>query len=125
MEEGNAPLIHISRKCDLPYRRLKVTDAVHEKGSYIYLQLWTLGRAADPKVLKEEDPDLPYVSASDVQLAGKPFPPRPLTIAGETFPIFLGKKEITLHTNAQKSKNMCSCLPLLRRTRSMAQVSMV
>ncbi|PSR72861.1 hypothetical protein PHLCEN_2v11274 [Hermanssonia centrifuga] len=59
----------------------RVTDAVHKKGSYIYIQLWAIGRAADPKVLKEEDPDLPYVSASDVQLTGKPFPPRPLTVA--------------------------------------------
>lgn len=29
-----------------------VTQAVHEKGSYIYLQLWALGRVADPKLLK-------------------------------------------------------------------------
>jgi NADPH2 dehydrogenase len=31
----------------------EVTKAVHEKGSYIFLQLWALGRAADPKALKE------------------------------------------------------------------------
>lgn len=31
----------------------KVTDAVHEKGSYIFLQLWALGRAALPEVMAE------------------------------------------------------------------------
>src|SRR5277367_1855634 len=30
----------------------EVTKAVHEKGSYIFLQLWALGRVADPKALK-------------------------------------------------------------------------
>ncbi|KAF2177090.1 NADH:flavin oxidoreductase NADH oxidase family protein [Zopfia rhizophila CBS 207.26] len=32
----------------------KVTDAVHAKGSYIFCQLWALGRIAIPKVLDEE-----------------------------------------------------------------------
>ncbi|RAL66181.1 hypothetical protein DID88_005853 [Monilinia fructigena] len=32
----------------------KVTDAVHAKKSYIWLQLWALGRAADPAVLEKE-----------------------------------------------------------------------
>ncbi|KAK3935069.1 FMN-linked oxidoreductase [Diplogelasinospora grovesii] len=32
----------------------KVTDAVHAKGSYMYCQLWDLGRAADPKVAEKE-----------------------------------------------------------------------
>ncbi|KAJ7696765.1 hypothetical protein B0H17DRAFT_929054 [Mycena rosella] len=54
-----------------------ITDRVHAKGSYIYLQLWALGRAADAGVLAEQD--LPYVSASDVPIEGKPAP-RPLTI---------------------------------------------
>ncbi|CAK5262275.1 unnamed protein product [Mycena citricolor] len=42
----------------------EVTEAVHAKGSFIYLQLWALGRAAQPGVLGEN----PYVSASDVPL---------------------------------------------------------
>lgn len=51
----------------------KVTDAVHEKQSYIFLQLWALGRAADPKVLEREG--LPYVSASSVPIEeGGPIP---------------------------------------------------
>jgi NADPH2 dehydrogenase len=32
----------------------RVTDAVHAKGSFIFVQLWAMGRAADPKVLAEE-----------------------------------------------------------------------
>lgn len=32
----------------------KVTNAVHTKGSFIFLQLWALGRVGDPKVLKQE-----------------------------------------------------------------------
>lgn len=31
----------------------EVTTAVHEKGSYIFLQLWALGRAANPQFLAE------------------------------------------------------------------------
>ncbi|KAI9459883.1 hypothetical protein BJY52DRAFT_1118575 [Lactarius psammicola] len=31
-----------------------ITDAVHANGSYIFLQLWALGRTADPAVLKQE-----------------------------------------------------------------------
>ncbi|KAJ8495925.1 hypothetical protein ONZ45_g12649 [Pleurotus djamor] len=58
----------------------KVTDAVHAKGSYIYLQLWALGRAGLADVLSAQG--LPYVSASDVPLSYQPTPPpRPLTIA--------------------------------------------
>ncbi|GBE84622.1 Probable inactive dehydrogenase [Sparassis crispa] len=57
----------------------RITDAVHAKGSYIYLQLWALGRAADFEELEKEDPSFPYVSASDIQLTGKPKAPRPLT----------------------------------------------
>ncbi|KAI0772352.1 NADH:flavin oxidoreductase/NADH oxidase [Trametes elegans] len=59
----------------------KVTDAVHAKGSYIYLQLWAFGRAATIADLKAEDPSLPYVSSSDVPLEERPDErPRPLTI---------------------------------------------
>ncbi|KAF8837212.1 FMN-linked oxidoreductase [Paxillus ammoniavirescens] len=58
-----------------------VTDAVHAKGSYIFLQLWALGRAADPDVLAKQDPPSPYVSASPITLTGNQFPPRALTEA--------------------------------------------
>ncbi|KAL2822716.1 hypothetical protein BDW59DRAFT_149362 [Aspergillus cavernicola] len=33
----------------------KVTDAVHAKGSYIYAQLWALGRVADPIATRAEN----------------------------------------------------------------------
>ncbi|PVF97963.1 putative NADPH2 dehydrogenase chain OYE2 [Serendipita vermifera] len=55
----------------------KVTDAVHAKGSFIYLQLWALGRQANPKALEREG-GYPYVSSSDVPMQGKP-KPRPLS----------------------------------------------
>ncbi|GBE84784.1 Probable inactive dehydrogenase [Sparassis crispa] len=57
----------------------RVTDAVHAKGSYIYVQLWALGRAADSEELQKEDTSFEYVAASDIQLTGKPTAPRPLT----------------------------------------------
>ena len=62
-----------------PHELRQVTDAVHAKGSYIFLQLWALGRAADIDVLEKQDPPSPYVSASSVALTGKPKLPRPLT----------------------------------------------
>ncbi|KAK1228095.1 hypothetical protein PQX77_008866 [Marasmius sp. AFHP31] len=61
----------------------EIVDAVHAKGSYIYMQLWALGRAANPHQLTSEDPSYPYVSASDVPLSDrkKDDPaPRPLTV---------------------------------------------
>ncbi|KAF8215665.1 hypothetical protein K438DRAFT_1704537 [Mycena galopus ATCC 62051] len=54
-----------------------VTDKVHAKGSYMYLQLWALGRTADVEVLAEDG--FPYVSASDVPVSGGPTP-RPLSV---------------------------------------------
>lgn len=56
----------------------KITDAVHAKGSFIFMQLWALGRTAYPSQLKKEG-DLPYVSASDIALEGQSEKPRPLT----------------------------------------------
>ncbi|EIN14722.1 FMN-linked oxidoreductase [Punctularia strigosozonata HHB-11173 SS5] len=57
----------------------KVTDAVHAQGSFIYLQLWALGRAASGDVLKSEDPSFDVVSASDLPITGSKFTPRSLT----------------------------------------------
>ncbi|KAF2839691.1 FMN-linked oxidoreductase [Patellaria atrata CBS 101060] len=54
-----------------------VTDAVHAKGSYIYAQLWALGRAANPKVLNQDGYEL--VSASDLPMDENSPVPRPLT----------------------------------------------
>ena len=60
----------------------KVVDAVHQRGSFIYLQLFAMGRAASPEMLEKEGP-FPLVSSSDIMLTGSSIPPRPLTIPGE------------------------------------------
>ncbi|KAJ7359112.1 hypothetical protein DFH08DRAFT_403618 [Mycena albidolilacea] len=52
----------------------KITDAVHAKGSYIYVQLWALGRGAEVAVLAEEGQPDAYVSASNVPITGQPAP---------------------------------------------------
>jgi NADPH2 dehydrogenase len=70
-------------------------DAVHAKGSYIYLQVWAAGRGASPEVLESEGP-YPYVSASDIPLSGSSVSPRALTIEGAllyTIIITINKKE--------------------------------
>ncbi|KAJ6482686.1 hypothetical protein C8R45DRAFT_830697 [Mycena sanguinolenta] len=61
----------------------QITDSVHAQGSFIYSQLWALGRAARPSHLNAEDPSLPYVSASDIPLRGRQeteIRPRPLSV---------------------------------------------
>ncbi|KAG1745674.1 NADH:flavin oxidoreductase/NADH oxidase [Suillus lakei] len=59
----------------------KVTDAVHEKGSFIFCQLWALGRTALPDVLSKEN-NSPFISASPIPLSTNPTPvPHALTEA--------------------------------------------
>ncbi|KAJ8087151.1 hypothetical protein PM082_005979 [Marasmius tenuissimus] len=58
----------------------EIVDAIHQKGSYAYLQLWALGRAADPEQLRSEDPSYSYISASDVPMSGRTESPRSLTV---------------------------------------------
>ncbi|PMD36851.1 NADH:flavin oxidoreductase/NADH oxidase [Hyaloscypha variabilis F] len=57
----------------------KVTSAVHAKGSFIYMQLWALGRAAEPETLEEEFGKgvVKFGSSSDVPLYGNT--PEPYT----------------------------------------------
>ncbi|KAI9323285.1 hypothetical protein BX666DRAFT_1847834 [Dichotomocladium elegans] len=43
-----------------------VTDAVHAKGGYIFLQLWHVGRATDPSLINGQ----PIVSASPIPILG-------------------------------------------------------
>ncbi|OJA11927.1 hypothetical protein AZE42_12342, partial [Rhizopogon vesiculosus] len=59
----------------------KITDAVHEKGSFIYLQLCALGRTAETAVLAKEN-NSSYVSASPIPIPGRQDAtvPRALTI---------------------------------------------
>jgi len=56
----------------------KITDAVHKNGSFIFLQMWALGRTANPEILKAEG-GFDLVSSGDLPYEeGKP-KPRPLT----------------------------------------------
>ncbi|KAJ2918839.1 hypothetical protein MD484_g1627, partial [Candolleomyces efflorescens] len=61
----------------------QITDAVHAKGSYIFLQLWALGRTATAKTLVEEG-NYPLVAPSPIPLSDSPSDapaPRALTTA--------------------------------------------
>jgi NADPH2 dehydrogenase len=57
----------------------KVADAEHAKKSFIFLQLWALGRASNPAVFKDElrEKDR-LVSASNILITGQATP-KPLT----------------------------------------------
>jgi len=57
----------------------KVTEAVHAKGSFIYLQLWALGRTAQPDEIKKENPLNDFTAASAIPLSGTIVSPRPMT----------------------------------------------
>lgn len=47
----------------------EITDAVHAKGSFMFMQLWALGRAADPEVLNAElGPSAKFVSSSNLPM---------------------------------------------------------
>ncbi|KAL0567648.1 Alpha-1,3-mannosyltransferase-like protein [Marasmius crinis-equi] len=60
----------------------EIVSAIHEKGSYVFLQIATLGRGADPAQLRSEDESYAYVSASDLPILGSGHAesPRPLTV---------------------------------------------
>ncbi|KAJ6479016.1 hypothetical protein C8R45DRAFT_1063279 [Mycena sanguinolenta] len=58
-----------------------VTQAVHAKDSFIFMQLRAYGLAANHAQLQSEDPSLPYVSASDVPLSSRTGPLRALNVA--------------------------------------------
>jgi NADPH2 dehydrogenase len=55
-----------------------VTDAVHAKGSYIYLQLWSLGRVADQGVAEKEG--FTIKGASPIPLDENSATPKEMTI---------------------------------------------
>ncbi|KAH9003661.1 hypothetical protein EDB86DRAFT_2264245 [Lactarius hatsudake] len=56
-----------------------ITDAVHANGSFIYLQLWVLGRVAEGDVLRKAG-GYEVVAPSPIALEGRETP-RPLTVA--------------------------------------------
>ncbi|EPQ51340.1 FMN-linked oxidoreductase [Gloeophyllum trabeum ATCC 11539] len=62
----------------------KVADAVHARGSYIYMQLYAMGRGARPTVLEEQGFKLEdvFVAPSPIPLKDRPEPiPREMTVA--------------------------------------------
>ncbi|KAE8345043.1 hypothetical protein BDV24DRAFT_171010 [Aspergillus arachidicola] len=54
-----------------------ITDAVHQKGSFIYCQLWALGRAANEQVLAKSGYEV--ISSSAIPMADSKPVPRPLS----------------------------------------------
>ena len=58
----------------------QVTDSVHKKGSFIYVQLWAIGPSATPEVLEADNPgqNVVPVGPSTVEVRG--VVPRPLTV---------------------------------------------
>jgi NADPH2 dehydrogenase len=46
-----------------------VTDAVHRNDSFIYLQLWAIGRVAELVPLQKSNPNYDIISASNVPLS--------------------------------------------------------
>ncbi|KAF5371700.1 hypothetical protein D9758_003411 [Tetrapyrgos nigripes] len=56
-----------------------IVDAVHAKGSYIFLQILALGRAASKAVLQALDPSYEVVGAGDIPYTGGDIP-RPLSL---------------------------------------------
>ena len=73
------------------------------------MQLWALGRAANPATLEAEGHH-PYISSSNVQLAGKPIPPQPFTVDGKKH---LYTSRIVLNSSPiiQKSTNTRNYTP--------------
>jgi len=68
--------------CLLKYGSVQITDSVHKKGSFIYVQLCAIGPSAEPGVLEADNPDqnVVPVAPSSVTARGISVPPRPLTI---------------------------------------------
>jgi NADPH2 dehydrogenase len=58
----------------------QVTEAVHAKRSFIYCQLWALGRSADASQLAKENLADAYAAPSPIAASNKT-PPRELTIS--------------------------------------------
>ena len=70
----------------LVWNLTQVVEAVHAKGSYIYLQLWAMGRTVRPDILHKEFPDAPFVGPSPIALSTQPeHVPRELTKDGACF----------------------------------------
>ncbi|QPC59270.1 hypothetical protein HYE67_001501 [Fusarium culmorum] len=62
---------------DQMQRWKKVFDVVHDKGSYMFMQIWDFGRAGDPSYLKSRG--YKYSSSSDIPMEVYPVAPEALT----------------------------------------------
>jgi NADPH2 dehydrogenase len=60
---------------------VQIVDGVHSKGSFIYLQLWALGRSARPDELRRENVANAFAAPSAIPLDGTAILPRPMTSA--------------------------------------------
>ncbi|KAF7376948.1 FMN-linked oxidoreductase [Mycena sanguinolenta] len=58
----------------------EVTDVVHGRGSFIYCQLFAMGRAATTPELADPNVDFDLVSASAIPLPGETITPREMTV---------------------------------------------
>ncbi|KAJ3576064.1 hypothetical protein NP233_g693 [Leucocoprinus birnbaumii] len=58
-----------------------IVDGVHTVNSYIYCQLWAIGRQASEESLKEDDPSLSVVGPSPIPISQKSPVPRELTLS--------------------------------------------
>lgn len=54
---------------------------MHAKGSFIYIQIYAVGRVADPDHLKKEDPSFTVVGPSAIGLKNSSVVPRALTVS--------------------------------------------
>ncbi|KZV68722.1 FMN-linked oxidoreductase [Peniophora sp. CONT] len=57
----------------------KIADVVHAKGSFVFMQLWAIGRTADPAILRKDGP-FDVVGPSAIPLDEKHATPRPLDV---------------------------------------------
>ena len=71
------PIISVYLLCSRDFS--KVTDSVHEKKSYIFAQMWALGRSVERSALEAEKLD--YVAPSAIAAPDRPTP-RALSIEG-------------------------------------------
>ena len=69
-------------RCLLNYASVQITDSVHQKGSFIYAQLWAIGPSATPEVLEADNPGqgVVPVAPSTVKVRGASVVPRQLTV---------------------------------------------
>lgn len=92
-----------------------VTKSVHAKGSSIYLQLWALGRVADPKVKQAEDSG-DVVSSSPVPYQEGASVPRALS-EDEIQQYIKVSSLVSIVYNSRINKSTFRTMPQLPRTR--------